>query len=30
MIFNTPESKVVNDPSGEERRALAAIARRNS
>ena len=30
MIFNTPESKVVNDPSGEERRALTAIARRNS
>jgi len=27
MIFNTPESKVVNDPSGEERRALLAIAR---
>ena len=30
MIFNTPESKVVNDPSGEERRALAAVPRRNS
>jgi para-nitrobenzyl esterase len=30
MIFNTPESKVVNDPSGEERRALAAVPRRNA
>ena len=30
MIFNTPESKVVNDPSGEERRVLTAIPRRNS
>jgi para-nitrobenzyl esterase len=30
MIFNTPESKVVSDPSGEERRALGAIPRRNS
>ena len=30
MIFNTPESKVANDPSGEERRALAAVTRGNS
>jgi para-nitrobenzyl esterase len=30
MIFNTPESKVVSDPSGEERRALAAVMRPNS
>jgi para-nitrobenzyl esterase len=30
MIFNTPESKVVNDPNGQERRALAAVARRDS
>jgi para-nitrobenzyl esterase len=29
MIFNTPESKVVNDPNGEERRALDAVPRRN-
>ena len=28
MIFNTPETKVVNDPNGEERRALAAAAKR--
>jgi len=27
MIFNSPESKVVNDPSREERLALAALRR---
>lgn len=30
MIFNTPESKVVNDPNGEELRAVGAIGGRSS